>query len=312
MFNNILIYVDQNLAHTSLIECAINVANKYKSTVTLIGTIYPLDERLKSSISAKAMKEITAEKRKAVQLALDNFIAKLKMANIIATSKIKVGTPFIEITKQVMQNKHNLVMLLADDHQSGLSKAFFGSTQMHLLRKCPSPVWIVKPETTVIAQNILAPVDLEFDDIKEAKLNQSIVKTARAMAQTGTESITFMHVWSLFGENYFQRFGSVSSSDIKQLRSDRKRDLKIQLQNLVDSEKWNDFNVEFRLPRSDVASAKIIKTVKKQGVDLLIMGTLCRTGIKGFVVGNTAEKILNEVSCSVLALKPAGFVSPIE
>jgi hypothetical protein len=42
------------------------------------------------------------------------------------------------------------------------------------------------------------------------------------------------------------------------------------------------------------------------------MGTVCRTGAAGFLIGNTAETILADVTCSILALKPEGFISPIE
>jgi len=46
-------------------------------------------------------------------------------------------------------------------------------------------------------------------------------------------------------------------------------------------------------------------------VDLIVMGTLARAGVEGLLIGNTAEKILSRIDCSVLALKPEGFVSPI-
>ena len=45
--------------------------------------------------------------------------------------------------------------------------------------------------------------------------------------------------------------------------------------------------------------------------DLLVMGTIARTGIAGFIVGNTAERLLPRIPCSVLAIKPEGFVSPV-
>lgn len=41
------------------------------------------------------------------------------------------------------------------------------------------------------------------------------------------------------------------------------------------------------------------------------MGTVCRTGAPGLLIGNTAEKILYEVDCSVLTVKPDGFVTPV-
>jgi nucleotide-binding universal stress UspA family protein len=51
--------------------------------------------------------------------------------------------------------------------------------------------------------------------------------------------------------------------------------------------------------------------VRKRKIDLLVMGTICRTGIPGFIIGNTAEKVLDTINCSVLTVKPVGFVSPV-
>ena len=50
---------------------------------------------------------------------------------------------------------------------------------------------------------------------------------------------------------------------------------------------------------------------KEINADLVIMGTVDRTGIPGLFMGNTAESILNQLDCSVLAIKPQGFVTPV-
>ncbi len=47
-------------------------------------------------------------------------------------------------------------------------------------------------------------------------------------------------------------------------------------------------------------------------VDLVVIGTVGRTGVPGLLIGNTAETILNAVDCSVLTLKPEGFETPIQ
>jgi nucleotide-binding universal stress UspA family protein len=47
-------------------------------------------------------------------------------------------------------------------------------------------------------------------------------------------------------------------------------------------------------------------------IDILVMGTVARTGIAGFIIGNTAENILQTVTCSLLARKPNGFISPVQ
>jgi universal stress protein E len=56
----------------------------------------------------------------------------------------------------------------------------------------------------------------------------------------------------------------------------------------------------------------ISQFVDKNGVDLVVMGTVARSGIAGLVMGNTAERVLQRLRGSVLAIKPPGFVSPVE
>ncbi|HNA21902.1 MAG TPA: universal stress protein, partial [Agitococcus sp.] len=46
-------------------------------------------------------------------------------------------------------------------------------------------------------------------------------------------------------------------------------------------------------------------------IDLVVMGSVARTGIAGLIIGNTAETILEQLQCSVLVLKPQGFISPV-
>ncbi|MGE3600210.1 MAG: universal stress protein, partial [Dehalococcoidia bacterium] len=51
--------------------------------------------------------------------------------------------------------------------------------------------------------------------------------------------------------------------------------------------------------------------VVAEGIDLVVMGTVARAGIAGMLLGNTAERILRKLPCSVLTVKPDGFTSPV-
>ena len=56
---------------------------------------------------------------------------------------------------------------------------------------------------------------------------------------------------------------------------------------------------------------EIPQFVVSEGVDVLVIGTMARSGIPGLVIGNTSERVLRRVACSVVAVKPDGFVSPL-
>ena len=51
--------------------------------------------------------------------------------------------------------------------------------------------------------------------------------------------------------------------------------------------------------------------VVAERIDLVVMGTVARAGIAGMLIGNTAERVLRKLPCSVLTVKPDGFVSPV-
>ena len=43
----------------------------------------------------------------------------------------------------------------------------------------------------------------------------------------------------------------------------------------------------------------------------MVMGTVARNGIAGMFIGNTAERVLRKLPCSVMAVKPDGLVRPV-
>ncbi|MGL5370173.1 MAG: universal stress protein, partial [Plesiomonas shigelloides] len=43
----------------------------------------------------------------------------------------------------------------------------------------------------------------------------------------------------------------------------------------------------------------------------VILGTIGRTGISAAFIGNTAEHVIDRLTCDLLAVKPNGFVCPI-
>jgi universal stress protein E len=52
----------------------------------------------------------------------------------------------------------------------------------------------------------------------------------------------------------------------------------------------------------------IPRLARRIGCDILVMGALSRSGLKRIFIGNTAERILDEIECDVLVVKPPGFV----
>ncbi len=76
---------------------------------------------------------------------LEKVIALIRSLGVQVSIKVLYGTPFIAIIREVLWNGHDLVMITAEDRRS-LKNVLFGTTTMHLMRKCPCPVWVMKPD----------------------------------------------------------------------------------------------------------------------------------------------------------------------
>ena len=55
----------------------------------------------------------------------------------------------------------------------------------------------------------------------------------------------------------------------------------------------------------------IEQVAEKLDAELVILGTIGRTGISAALIGNTAEHVIDQLNCDVLALKPDGYISPL-
>ena len=55
----------------------------------------------------------------------------------------------------------------------------------------------------------------------------------------------------------------------------------------------------------------ILRKIEENAVDVVVMGTRGRSGVSGMLIGNTAERLLPRLTCSVLAVRHGDFVSPI-
>ena len=60
------------------------------------------------------------------------------------------------------------------------------------------------------------------------------------------------------------------------------------------------------------SAAEVIESVTRDlGAQILVMGAVSRSGVKRLLIGDTAARMLDRVSCDILIVKPARFGRPI-
>ncbi|MBO6754785.1 MAG: universal stress protein [Roseibium sp.] len=232
---------------------------------------------------------------------------------------VAIGKSFVEIIGHVLRDKIDLVIKAAEPLPR-LQNLLFGSTDQHLLRKCPCPVWLRTPDAGRAPRSIIAAVDVDDWDTAEPDtlhdVNRCVVETALRLGAGQQATVHVLHAWEAIGEGMVWAFASrhdgraAAAHYVGEIESARRRSITTLLKPYEAIAATLGVRLVPQLVRGP-ARAVIPDEAKNQSADLVVMGTIARTGLSGVIIGNTAEDVLNSVACSVVAVKPTSFVSPI-
>jgi len=317
-FKNILFVFESAVDDPMALECAATLAGNNQAQLTVVEVMDELPSTVgaaSDSVSPETLQEAMLEERRE---RLGRLVEPIRK-NIHVNTKVLAGKPFLEIIREVLQGQRDLVMKSVQG--GGRLERIFGSNDMHLLRKCPCPVWMMKSTETKSYRRILAAVDIgEADDIeKQSSLNRQVLEMATSLAHSEFCELHVVHVWRAFGESEFRSgFARMPEAKLKayldevyQKHLQWLNGLMDDLATWVGKEALDYVKPQVHLLKGN-AKDEIPRLASELQVDLIVMGTVVRTGIPGFIMGNTAETILNRIDCSVLAVKPDGFVTPVK
>jgi nucleotide-binding universal stress UspA family protein len=221
-----------------------------------------------------------------------------------------VGEPFIEVIRRVLDHAHDLVMV-GEPVAERPDEPHLSSGVMHLLRKCPVPVWVMRSGRLGTGR-VLALVDPDPDDPVADGLNDLIMELAASLARRQGWELHLGHAWGLVGESTLRSspFVEIPRPMVDAMVRDTESLRLGQLDMLANR---HVTKTERSIHMVAGAPGTVLPRLADDlEVDLIVMGTVGRTGLMGLVIGNTAETILRSVRCSVLALKPEGFVTPVK
>jgi universal stress protein E len=197
----------------------------------------------------------------------------------------------------VMKHDHDLIVV-GTRHEGAIDRFLFGSTAMKLLRKCPCPVWVTRPPDGLPMTSVLVAHDL-------GAVGRHALRLGIEFAQSNDLQLFVVHAIEQLPLGDPTGFG-FTVDDAAELHHDARERILAEL---------GDSALQ-RAPEIRVISGSpepaILELIKQESIDLLIMGTIGRAGISGVLTGNSAERLLPRLQCSLLAIKPDDFLCPVD
>ncbi|WP_237066032.1 universal stress protein [Microbulbifer guangxiensis] len=238
-------------------------------------------------------------------------LLKIDEGQVPAEIDVDAGdTPAERIIQRVLKEDFDLVVKNVEgrNHRKG-----FKAMDMELLRKCPCPVWLSRriehPREEV---RVVVAVDPEHEQPSAYDLSIRLLRLSRALADSCSGTLHVVSCWDYDVDEYLRHNYPINISDEELDRALEKAGSKHRgkLDALIHAAGIEGpMEVHHAIARPD---SFIPLLIEEKQLDILVMGTVGRTGIPGFIMGNTAENILQHISCSLLALKPSDYKSPVK
>jgi universal stress protein E len=230
--------------------------------------------------------------------ALLNMISSMAHQRGIQTeSRVHLGEGWVRIIEDVLKHQHDLVVI-GTRSKGIIDQLRYGSTAMKLLRKCPCPVWVTKPSDGIPMTSILVAHDL-------GPVGRHALDLGVTLSQAYDLQLHILHGIEYLPIGDPTGFGMPSdiATDLHQSAHDR---ILVELTGCELA----------RTPKIQIINgtpeSAILETIHRESIDLVVMGTIGRAGLAGILMGNTAERLLSRLQCSLLALKPDEFLCPIQ
>jgi universal stress protein E len=222
-------------------------------------------------------------------------------ADVRTRLDVTEARPWLALLRIALRGEGDVVVVGKRDAQTAQGERRLGSVATKLIRKCPVPVWVVKPAHDLEHKLVLAAVD-------RSPMGERILEWAGFISGRREADLHVVHAWRL-PRDLKSRAGELSPEDYDEEKAALKGEAQAELDGrIAASELVAPANTH--LSRKSPAVA-IKETVEHLAPDLLVMGSLSRGGRTGVQVGETAERLLGRLDCSVLWLKPEDFVSPV-
>jgi universal stress protein E len=240
--------------------------------------------------------------------ARDSYLSRLldgleTLAEIARGKNVKVTTEAVwdkhagtALLNYLSGNPADLVVK-ATHHQNVIQRTFFSQTDWELIRHCPVPLLLTKGTSWHENMTVTAAVDPVRTNDKPDFLDDHIIKCGLDIQKTLGAKLQLLHVYDPTPLMIYLDQPAINSTDIGEEIRKQHQEALVEL-----AESKGIDRTEAKLEMG--APVQVIPDyLYEYDIDIVIMGAVSRSGLERWLLGHTAEKILDRITVDILIAK---------
>lgn len=303
-FKNILVILNPENEKQYALARAVRLVNEQKSEgkvkITVFMSVYDLSYEMSALLSSEERENMHRGVIEQRQKLIKPYLDKYASPNIDFNSVVTWNSNEAEaIAEEVEKNDYDLVVKYTQEEES-LASLIFTPMDWQLLRKCPTPIMIVKDGDWKHQKRILIAVNTSDAEEHHNLLNDELVALGIDLADTlergNVHLVTAYPPAPISMAIDLPEFSNIDYSN------------SIRGQYLINMKALRQkFNIDedHTHVREGFPEDIIPEIAKEIGAEMVVLGTIGRTGLSAAFLGNTAEHVISKLNCNLLAIKPS-------
>lgn len=317
-YSNILLVLDADEGSAPALSRAVALARRDSAALTICKVVDSIPSNYLRIVTAITPREIldafVADERDR----LIRFVQAVDTEGLSIDIEVLAGKFHIEIARMVRRRGLDLVIKSVAGRRAMRARSVQRNDRA-LIRTCPCPVWLVNVADVGNVGGILAALEMPSPGEENDRLNEHIVQVARSIALAEFRPLHIVHAWNLAGERHLRARGNAASDiEVDRMVAQEAARRKAWLRNAAGVARSDSDRIAARYiaPELHVVKGNVSQVLPaladKLGAGLIVMGSAARSGISGFLVGNTSETMLPRSDCSFLIVKePVSSAPPV-
>jgi len=301
-FTSILVDVDATATAQPALERAADIARKCGASLRIVDVMSALAEG-RRGLRPDLDDELMARRRERLARLAYGF------RDVVTETDALARMPADALIETVERFGHDLLVRSHTRDVAARGPKPFGPVDVQLFRRCPCPVWAVGAGAQPEHPRVVAAIDVSTVDPVKQALNRRMIELALLLTRLQEGSLILLHAWQPLAEKRVATHASDEeySAYLDSSRNSAKDDL-VALARTFGSRLAG---AQPELRRGSIEEV-LPEFVVAEGIDLVVIGTMGRTGIARHLMRNTADWLLDRLLCSVVAVKPARTAASVK
>lgn len=264
----------------------------------------PMDALTAGAIDLK--EQLRAQRRSAEQH-LERIAARVRASHPRLSISVAVewDAPVYEaIVRRAGKIKADLIVA-ARHTGSHMLPGLMRLTDWELIRLSPVPLLLVRSPRPYRRPAVLVAVDPTHAFAKPLQLDRGLLRVGAALSESLRGTLHAVHAYVPIPTGALPADAwAITTEAVKQVEAASRRAAQRQFDRVLKGSAVRESR-RYLIGRHPVDA--ILQAARKSHSAILVMGALSRSGLKRLLIGNTAERMLDELRCDALVVKPARF-----